>query len=277
MIVPGFGGGSDFSSGIVIGTMTPWGERRPGMEIVNEVNQRLGQLTGVRAFASMRSSLGGGGGGGDDIEIVLQGPDYETIDREADRLIATMEETNANLLRARKDFEPTSPRLVVDINRERAAGLGVSVSDIGRTLQTHLGSRRMGQFIDRGEAYNVIAENRREDRASQSDLEMLYVRGGSGELIPLSNLVTLRETGEAQERNRLNRQRSITISATLAEGYTLGEAIEWLESYAQSELPAEMSSEFVGSAREFLESSNAMLFRLRHGSADRVPGAGGAV
>ncbi|KPP82547.1 MAG: multidrug efflux pump [Oceanicaulis sp. HLUCCA04] len=260
MIVPGFGGGSDFSSGIVIGTMTPWGERRPGMEIVNEVNQRLGQLTGVRAFASMRSSLGGGGGGGDDIEIVLQGPDYETIDREADRLIATMEETNANLLRARKDFEPTSPRLVVDINRERAAGLGVSVSDIGRTLQTHLGSRRMGQFIDRGEAYNVIAENRREDRASQSDLEMLYVRGGSGELIPLSNLVTLRETGEAQERNRLNRQRSITISATLAEGYTLGEAIEWLESYAQSELPAEMSSEFVGSAREFLESSNAMLF-----------------
>ncbi|WP_429910871.1 efflux RND transporter permease subunit [Glycocaulis sp.] len=261
VVVPGFGGGgSSFSSGIVVGTMTPWGERRPGMEIVNEVNQRLGQLTGVRAFASMRSSLGGGGGGGDDIQFVLQGPDYDLIDREADRLIATIEETNPGLLRARKDYEPTSPRLVVDIDRERAAALGVSVSDIGRTLQTHLGSRRMGQFIDRGEAYNVIAENRREQRSSQSDLEMLYVRGGAGELIPLSNLVSLRETGEAQARNRLNRQRSITVSATLSDTYTLGEAIDWLDSYARAELPADMATEYVGSAREFLESNYAMLF-----------------
>ncbi|WP_439633641.1 efflux RND transporter permease subunit [Glycocaulis sp.] len=260
VVVPGFGGGAGFSSGIVVGTMTPWGERRPGMEIVNEVNQRLGQLTGVRAFASMRSSLGGGGGGGDDIQIVLQGPDYDLIDREADRLIATLEETNPGLLRARKDFEPSSPRVVVDIDRERAAALGVSVSDIGRTLQTHLGSRRMGQFIDRGEAYNVIAENRREQRSSQSDMEMLYVRGGAGELIPLSNLVSLRETGEAQQRNRVNRQRSITVSATLADGYTLGDAIDWLDSYARAELPADMATEYVGSAREFLESNNAMLF-----------------
>lgn len=229
------------------------------MEIVNEVNQRLGELTGVRAFASMRSSLGGGGGGGDDIQIVLQGPDYDLIDREADRLIATLEETNPNFLRARKDYEPSSPRLVVDIDRERAAALGVSVSDIGRTLQTHLGSRRMGQFIDRGEAYNVIAENRREQRSSQSDLEMLYVRGGSGDLIPLSNLISLRETGEAQERNRLNRQRSITVSATLADGYTLGDAIDWLDTYTRAELPADMATEYVGSAREFLESNNAML------------------
>lgn len=260
LVVPGFGGGSEFSSGIVVGTMTPWGERRPGLEIVNEVNQRLGQLTGVRAFASMRSSLGGGGGGGDDIQFVLQGPDYQTLDLEAERLIARIEESNPNLLRARKDYEPTSPRLVVDINRERAAALGVSVSDIGRTLQTHLGSRRMGQFIDRGEAYNVIAENRREQRSSRSDLETLYVRGGAGELIPLSNLVTLRETGEARERNRLNRLRSITISATLGEGYTLGEAIEWLDTYARAELPADVATDYVGSAREFLESNNAMLF-----------------
>lgn len=261
VVVPGWGGGaSDFSGGIVVGTMTPWGERRPGMEIVNEVNQRLGQLTGVRAFASMRSTLGGGGGGGDDIQFVIQGPDYESIDLEAERLLATIEETNPNLLRARKNYEPTSPRIVVDIDRERAAALGVSVSDIGRTMQTHLGSRRMGQFIDRGEAYNVIAENRREQRASASDLETLFVRGGAGELIPLSNLVTLRETGEADRRNRINRQRAITISATLADGYTLGDAIDWFDAYARAELPADMASEYLGSAREFLESSDAILF-----------------
>lgn len=261
VVVPGFGGGaSDFSGGIVVGTMTPWGERRPGMEIVNEVNERLGQLTGVRAFASMRSTLGGGGGGGDDIQFVIQGPDYEAIDLEAERLLATIEETNPNLLRARKNYEPTSPRIVVDIDRERAAALGVSVSDIGRTMQTHLGSRRIGQFIDRGEAYNVIAENRREQRASTADLETLFVRGGAGELIPLSNLVSLRETGEADRRNRINRQRAITISATLADGYTLGDAIDWFDAYARAELPADMASEYLGSAREFLESSDAIFF-----------------
>lgn len=261
LVVPGFGGGAtDFSGGIIVGTMAPWGERRPGMEIINEVNERLGGLTGVRAFASMRSSLGGGGGGGDDIQFVIQGPDYESIDLEAERLIATIEETNPNLLRARKDYEPTSPRVVVDIDRERAAALGVSVSDIGRTMQTHLGSRRVGQFIDRGEAYNVIAENRREQRATASDLETLFVRGGSGELIPLSNLVSLRETGEAERRNRINRQRAITVSATLADGYTLGDAIDWLDNYARAELPADMATEYLGSAREFLESNNAIFF-----------------
>jgi multidrug efflux pump len=177
VVSPGWGG-SGFNSGIVIGSMVPWDERRPGQEIVNEINGRLGQLTGVRAFVSMRSPLGGGGGGGDDIQFVLQGPDYRSLDIEADRLIADIAENNPNLIRARKNFQPTAPRLLVDIDRERAAALGVAVADIGRTLQTHLGSRRVGQFIDRGEAYNVILENRREERSSANDLETLYVRAG---------------------------------------------------------------------------------------------------
>jgi multidrug efflux pump len=83
--------------------------------------------------------LGGGGGGDNDIQFVLQGPEYELLDREADRLIADMAERNPNLIRARKDYQPTAPRLLVDIDRERAAALGVSVADISRALQTHLG------------------------------------------------------------------------------------------------------------------------------------------
>jgi multidrug efflux pump len=260
IVVPGFGGGGgDFSSGTVVGTMVPHGERRAGQEIVNEINGRLGELTGVRAFVTMRGGLGGGGGG-DDVSISILGPEYEQIDAEADALIEAIQATNPNLQRARKDYEPNSPRLVVDIDRERAGALGVSVAEVGRTLQTHLGARRVGQFIDRGESYNVIMENRAAQRTGAGDLETLFVRARGGELIALSNLVTLRETGESSTRNRLNRQRAITVSATLADGYTLGEAVQWLDDYAAGNLPADMTTQYTGSARDFLDSNRAIIF-----------------
>ncbi|MBC38940.1 MAG: multidrug transporter AcrB [Oceanicaulis sp.] len=258
VVSPGWGG-SGYNSGIVIGSMADWDERRPGDEIVNEINARLGQLPGVRAFVSMRSPLGGGGGG-DDIQFVLQGPDYDMLNREADRLIADISERNPNLIRARKDYQPTAPRLLVDIDRERAAALGVSVSDISRTLQTHLGSRRVGQFIDRGEAYNVILENRQADRSSQNDLETLFVRAESGDLIPLSSLVNLREVGEAPSRARIDRQRAVTVSATIQGDYTIGQAVEWLDQWAADTLPPEVGTTYVGEVREFLRSNNAIYF-----------------
>jgi multidrug efflux pump len=258
VVSPGWGG-SGYNSGIVIGTMVHWDDRRDGSEIVNEINGRFGQLTGVRAFASMRSAIRGGGGG-DDIQFVLQGPNYESLDAEAERLLADIRANNPNLMRARKDYEPTSPRLVVDIDRERAAALGVTVADIGQTLQTHLGSRRVGQFIDQGEAYNVIMENRRDERSSAQDLETLYVEGRSGQLIPLSNLVTISQVGEASSRERIDRQRAITVSATLADGYTLGEAVTWLDDWASRELPPDFSTTYVGGAKEFLEANSALLF-----------------
>ena len=258
VVAPGWGG-SGYNSGIVIGSMVHWDDRRDGSAIIGEINGRFGQLTGVRAFASMRSAIRGGGGG-DDIQFVLQGPDYQSLDAEAERLLAAIREGNPSLMRARKDYEPTSPRLVVDIDRERAADLGVSVADIGQTLQTHLGSRRVGQFIEQGEAYNVIMENRRDQRSSAQDLETLYVSGREGRLIPLSNLVSISEVGEASSRNRVDRQRAITVSATLAEGYTLGEAVEWLDNWASRELAPGFSTTYLGGAKEFLEANSALLF-----------------
>lgn len=258
VVSPGWGG-AGYNSGIVIGTMVHWDDRRDGSEIVSEINGRFGQLTGVRAFASMRSSIRGGGGG-DDIQFVLQGPEYESLDAEAERLLADIRADNPNLLRARKDYEPTSPRFVVEIDRERAAALGVTVADIGQTLQTHLGSRRVGQFIDQGEAYNVIMENRRDERSSAQDLETLYVEGRSGQLIPLSNLVSVSQVGEAASRERIDRQRAITVSATLADGYTLGEAVTWLDNWAGRELPPDFSTTYLGGAKEYLEANSALLF-----------------
>ncbi len=259
VVVPGFGGGG-FNSGVAFGAMAPWDEReRSGQEIIGEINQRFGGLTGVRAFAGGGSSLGRGASG-NDIQFVLGGSDYDEINRWADEILLRARESNPNLLRARKSYEPNSPRLIVDIDRERAAALGVSVQSIGRALEAHLGSRRVGTYADRGEDYDVVLQNRRVDRSSQSDLSILTVRADSGALIPLSNLVSLRETGESSDRPRVNRLRAITISATLAEGYTIGDAIEWFSAAGQDILPPTIQTDFIGSAKDFMDSNSATIF-----------------
>jgi len=106
----------------------------------------------------------------------------------------------------------------------------------------------------------LIVVNRRAERASQNDLEMLYVRAGSGDLIPLSSLVNLREVGEAPSRARIDRQRAVTVSATIQGDYTIGEAVDWLDAWAAETLPPSVSSTYVGEVREFLRSNNAIYF-----------------
>src|SRR5690606_33113361 len=135
------------------------------------------------------------------------------------------------------DYKETRPQMRVDIDRQRAADLGISVTDIGRALETMMGSRRVTTFVDNGEEYDVLVQAAREGRASPADLAAIQVRARSGELVPLSNLVTLSEVAEAGSLNRFNRLRSITISANVAPGHTLGEAIAWVQEVAREELP----------------------------------------
>ncbi|WP_439632512.1 efflux RND transporter permease subunit [Glycocaulis sp.] len=257
--IPGFGG-SGFGSGVVFGTLTHWNERRRnGPAVVAEINARLAEIPGLRAFATMRSTLAGEGAGSD-LEFILSGDDYAELGAFADDLVAEAMASNRGFLQLASDYRPTSPRLVVDVDIDRAAELGVTDEQVARTLETHLGSRRVGQFIDRGEAYDVVLQNRRDARASAIDLEGLYVRGTGGSIVPLSNLVTLTETGESSERRRVNRFRSVTVSATLADGYPLGAAVDWLDNYAAENLPETVQTSYLGGAQEFLEANQAALF-----------------
>jgi len=135
------------------------------------------------------------------------------------------------------------------------------VQAIGRSLQTQLGSRRVGQFVDGGEEYDVILQNRPEDRAAPNDLANIFVRSdSSGALIPLTNLVSLHERGDAASRPRVNRSRAVTVSVTLAEGYSLGDAMSWLLAEADRTLPAGVQTEFLGAAKEFRDANNAVMF-----------------
>ncbi len=147
----------------------------------------------------------------------------------------------------------------VNIDRQRAADLGVPVTAIGSALETMMGSRRVTTFVDNGEEYDVLVQAGRDGRASPADLAAIRVRATSGELVPLSNLVTLSEVAEAGTLNRFNRLRSITITAGLAPGYPLGEAIAWAQNVAREELPQYAQVNWKGESREYQSAGGAVL------------------
>jgi multidrug efflux pump len=148
----------------------------------------------------------------------------------------------------------------VNIDRTRAADLGVSVTEIGRALETMMGSRQVTTYVDAGEEYDVLVQADRSGRDSPASLEAIQVRSDTGELVPLSNLVTLSEVAEPGSLNRFNRLRAITISAGLAPGYPLGEAIAWTQQVVAEELPEHAQIDWKGESREFQEAGGTVMF-----------------
>lgn len=256
---PGFGGGQfNSASGVLI--LKDWGERdRSAEEIASALNRELGSITGARTSASVRGPFqrgGGQGAGGSNVEFIITGPEYSEL---ASWIapIMTAARDNPGLERPRLDYEPTAPRLVVDVDREKAAALGVSATDVGSALETMFGSRRATTYIRGGQEYDVVLQTEIADRRNQSDLETLYVRSGSGQLIPLSSVVTTRVEGDTPDRRRLNRQRAITLTAQLAPGYTARDAIEFFRAEAARQQAGPVI-QWGGQARDLLESSGAV-------------------
>ncbi len=254
----GFGASEEMHTGQAIVLLKPWNERdKDTATVVEEVRAALADLP-VRANPIVRTGLVRSRG--QPLNVVLGGPDYAELAQWRDRLMARMEQ-NPGLFSVDSDYKETRPQLRVEIDRDRAADLGVSVSEIGRTLETMMGARRVTTYVEGGEEYDVMLQARAEDRASPSDLSNLYVRSQrSGELVPLANLVSLREVAEAGSLNRFNRLRAITISAALAPGYTLGEAIAWVEQTAAEVLPETAQIDWKGESREYRSAGGAVLF-----------------
>src|SRR5690606_33261296 len=159
-------------------------------------------------------------------------------------------ESNPGIQDPDSDYKETRPQMRVDIDRARAADLGVSVQEVGGTLETMMGSRRVTTYVQDGEEYYVMLQAGREARMDPSDLARTHVRGGSGELVPLANLVSLSEVAEPGSLNRFNRLRAITISAGLAPGYSMGEALAWTRQVVAEELPDYAQVDWKGESRE---------------------------
>lgn len=255
----GFGPGGDMHTGQAIVLLKPWNQRDISTaDLVEKIRADLSSLPGVVARPQVRSGLVRSGG--QPLQIVLGGPDYVELAQWRDRMLARME-ANPKLFSADSDYKETRPQLRVEIDRARAADLGVSVQEVGRTLETMMGSRRVTTYVEDGEEYDVILQAQQENRGSPSDLNNLYVRSAtSGNLVPLASLVTLSELAEPGQYNRFNRLRAITITAGLAPGYTLGEALDWVRQVADEELPERAQIDYKGESREYQSAGGAVLF-----------------
>ncbi|NBX44261.1 MAG: efflux RND transporter permease subunit [Gammaproteobacteria bacterium] len=250
-----FGAQGNVNTGTVFVPLTLWNEREDtAQEIAQRVRMRTMGITGVRVIVITPPSLGVRGVG-KPLQVVMGGASYEELAAWRDKVIARISAENPRLLALDSDYQERKPQLQVRIDRNRAADLGVSLQSVGRTLETMLGSRIVTTFLKDGEEYNVILQAREEDRATVDDLGNLYVRSDtSGEMVPLAALVTVDEGASATALRRFERLRSITLSANLAPGYTLGEALNYVEQVIREEIPEGVQINYDGESREYRQS-----------------------
>jgi multidrug efflux pump len=256
----GWGGTGAVNSARFIILLDPWDERDEDQGQVSlRLRERLAELPGVRVMIFPSSSLGVRSDGRP-LKLVIGGPDYERLEEWRDILLERMESI-PELSRPDSNYQERQPRMTVRVDRDRAATLGVSLAEVGRTLETMLGSRVVTSYVDRGREYNVILQGENADRSSPDDLNNLYVRSSSTDtLVPLSNLVSLEEGAGPELLSRFDRMRAITVAAALSEGVSLGEGVRILWEVAREALPGDARLSWDGESREYLESGTSLYF-----------------
>ena len=238
-------------------------DRKRGIqEIVNGpggLRQQFFQnVEGAIAVPNIPKSIGRGFGSA--FQLVIQGQDLDQLSAYTESLINKLR-AMTNLVNARSSFEITKPELRLDIDRSRAAALGVSIEDISRTLQILFGGRDLSRIKLDGKEYEVIAQLQRASRLLPQDLDRIYVRNQQGQLVQLSSIITRREGAAPNAIEHYNRLRSATISASLV-GIPLGTAIKQVEALLQADLPPGFLHDWSGESKEFKDSGGEFLFVL---------------
>jgi len=252
-----FGSSSNFSDARGIVVLSHWKTgRKPIWYYLDQVKKLTADIPGVRVSTTVRQAFGGGQV--KPVQFVLGGPTYEELARWRDIIMAKAAE-NPGLVGLDHDYDETKPQIGLTVLRDRADALGVSVTEINHTLETLMGTRKVTTFIDRGKEYDVILESEKSLKQEPSDIANTWVRSGrSGQLIPLSNLVEIHEFADSSTLNRYNRQRAITLEANLADGYSLGEALNYLEGLVRDNLPPGATIDYKGPSQDFIDSGASM-------------------
>jgi multidrug efflux pump len=248
--------GDGVSRGIIFTNLDDWSEReRPVQEIIGEVQAQYFAIPGVFAFANNPPAFGWGS----PVNFVIQHSDFDLLAKGNDTLLARARQI-PGLINVDSDLRVNKPQLTVSFDRDRAEDLGVPVSDVATTLQVLLGGREVSTFTRANKQYDVIVQLDPRDRATPSDMAGLYVRGRGGELMKLEALATVQEGVGPRELNHFDRVRSATLTANLAPGFTLGEALDSLTRIADEVLPRGSSTALAGESRELEESGSALYF-----------------
>ena len=258
VVAPGLERPNPVNSALSFVMLKPWEERtRSQMAITESLGPQMFMgMPGVMAFPINPPSLGQSFRN-PPLQFVVQAPSYAELDKSVEALM-TKVRAYPGLVNADTDLKLNKPQLKVNINRDKAAQMGVGVDTIGRTLETLLGGREVTRFKQAGEQYNVVVQLDPAARATPRDLTAMYVRGTDGSLTALSNLIAVTETVAPKELNHFNRQRAAIISANIAPGYTLGEALTFMDKAAKDTLPNSARTALDGQSREFGESGQTL-------------------
>ena len=257
VVAPGLERPNPVNTALSFVRLKPWEQRtRSQVEIAQAIGPKLFMQPGVLAFIINPPSLGQSFRN-PPVQFVVQANSYAELDTMVDNLI-TKAKGYKGLQNIDSDLKLNKPQLKLDLKRDKIADVGSSVEAVGRTLETLLGGRQVTRFKREGKQYDVIVQLAESERQQPHDLTAIYVRGKDGQLVQLDNLVTINETVAPKELNHFNRLRAAIISASITPGYTLEDALTFLDQAAKETLPPSAQTALDGQSREFRESSTTL-------------------
>ncbi|CAN5769956.1 efflux RND transporter permease subunit [soil metagenome] len=225
-LIAGMGGQGN--RGFVVMTLAPWDERaRSQSEIVEEINGLMRGVVGVNAFAIQPNSLGIRGAGRG-LQFAIVGSSYQALAGVAEDLIERME-ADSRFGEPRLNYDTTQPQLFVAVDRERAADLGIAIDGLGEAIQAVLDGRTVGQAFVEDRSYDVKMLASGQPVRDPSDLENVFVKTGSGQMVPISTIVTMEERAVAPQLGREAQMRSVAVTAPLDGSFALGDALAEVE------------------------------------------------
>ena len=257
---PPFGNGGSNTGSMRVILADPEG-RRTQQQIADAIQPKIKKFTGARATLIQEPTLSTGqrGGGGLPVAFVIQASTFESLKKNIPLFMAKVRESSKFEV-ADVNLKFTKPELRLEINRDKAQNLGVSIQDVATTLQLGLSGRRFGYFVMDGKQYQIIGQIDRPMRNDVSDLKSLYVKNNRGDLIQLDNLVKITEQSTPPQLFRYNRYVAATVTAQMAKGVTLGEALNEMDKLAKETFDVSFSTAYDGQSKEFKESSSSLLF-----------------
>ena len=257
----GYSGGANAGSATVT-LVPPENRERTQSEIAETLSRSASRLNDARTIVTQEQTISVGMGGarfGLPVQYVVQAPNFEKLKEVLPRFLDEVND-HPTFSVADVNLKFNKPELVIEIDRDRARSIGVSVSDIAQTLQLALSGQRYGYFIKDGKQYQIIGQVTRENRDDPVDLKSIFVRNRGGLLVQIDNLVHVTEQATPPQLYRFNRYISATVSAGLAPGRTLEDGIKAMDEIAEKVLDESFSTSLSGAARDFAESSSSLVF-----------------
>ncbi|TVR43552.1 MAG: efflux RND transporter permease subunit [Planctomycetota bacterium] len=260
IVAPAFRPGSSPSSAFLIIRLKPWADRKVTQQALQ--GQLFGQfffgIPGAQVITISPPSFPGVGFG-NSVQVAIGGERIEQVATWGQSLLRLVREEGI-LANPRLDFDDTKPELRLRVDRERASDLGVSVADIGRTLQVMLGGRQVTRYLDRGELYDVILQVPDGQRADPAILDQLYIRSQrSGDLVSLANVVQASFGGAVKELKRIDRRPSVILQGEPGPGYTIDSALTAIDNLVEETLPPGATIRYLGASREAREGSQGLV------------------